>query len=240
MVAQEFTVDLDKPLVFQVGHLGENYQEWIHQPIVSKEGPRFFQNDILEFLTRTVWWAVPTIWLPVVFYSMTISVDMGLSLPEVAIMVGMGIFVWTLLEYSLHRFLFHIETKSYWANTAHYLLHGCHHKHPMDGLRLVFPPAATAILLVPFWNMIKLMSTDSTAPALFGGGLLGYVMYDCTHYYLHHGQPSKDPAKRLKRYHLNHHFRVQNMGFGITSPVWDSVFGTLPPQFGGKTSTKDS
>nr|CAD1819585.1 unnamed protein product [Ananas comosus var. bracteatus] len=66
MVAQEFTVDLDKPLVFQVGHLGEQYQEWVHQPIVSKEGPRFFANNILEFLTRTKWFAVPLIWLPVV------------------------------------------------------------------------------------------------------------------------------------------------------------------------------
>ncbi|KAJ6796512.1 inositolphosphorylceramide-B C-26 hydroxylase isoform X1 [Iris pallida] len=238
MVAQEFTVDLDKPLVFQVGHLGEAYQEWVHQPIVSKEGPRFFGNDFLEFLTRTAWWAIPTIWLPVVFYFVTMSIRMGHTLPQVAVMVMTGILVWTLMEYTLHRFLFHIETKSYWANTAHYLLHGCHHKHPMDGLRLVFPPAATAILLFPFWNVLKLFSTPTTCPALFGGGLLGYVMYDCTHYYLHHGKPTKEPAKHLKRYHLNHHFRVQTMGFGITSSLWDVVFGTLPPP--SKSSEKIS
>ncbi|KAL6847429.1 hypothetical protein ACP4OV_023282 [Aristida adscensionis] len=180
MVAQAFTVDLDKPLVFQVGHLEEQYQDWVHQPIVSKEGPRFFENDVLESL-----------------------------------LFGC-------------LFLFHIKTKSYWANTAHYLLHGCHHKHPMDGLRLVFPPAAAAILCFPFWNLIKAFSTPSTTPGLFGGGLLGYVIYDCTHYYLHHGQPSSDPAKHLKKYHLNHHFRIQNKGFGITSTLWDHVFGTLP------------
>ncbi|RWW17299.1 hypothetical protein BHE74_00003603, partial [Ensete ventricosum] len=80
-----------------VGHLGEAYQEWVHQPIASKEGPRLFANDLLEF-----------------------------------------------------------------------------------------------------WNLVKLIATPSTTPALFGGGLLGYVVYDCTHYYLHHGQPSKDPAKNLK------------------------------------------
>jgi len=39
------------------------------------------------------------------------------------------------------------------GNTAHYLLHGCHHKHPMDGLRLVFPPAAAAILCFPVNNL---------------------------------------------------------------------------------------
>ncbi|XP_075477148.1 dihydroceramide fatty acyl 2-hydroxylase FAH1-like isoform X1 [Primulina tabacum] len=228
MVVQGFTVDLDKPLVFQVGHLGEAYQDWVHQPIVGKE-PRFFENDILEFLTKNDWWVIPLIWLPVVGWSLSIAVSMGNSIYQLFPMVAFGIFAWTLLEYTLHRFLFHIKTKSYWGNTLHYLLHGCHHKHPMDGLRLVFPPAATAILLVPFWNLIKLLSTPSTAPAFFGGGLLGYVMYDVTHYYLHHGQPTTKVSKDLKKYHLNHHFRIQNKGFGITSSVWDKIFGTLPP-----------
>lgn len=229
MVAQGFTVDLNKGLVFQVGHLGEYYQEWVHQPIVSKEGPRFFENNFWEFLTRTVWWAIPTIWLPVVCWCISMSARMGHTAPDLALMVVLGIFIWTFIEYTLHRFLFHIKTKSYWGNTIHYLLHGCHHKHPMDGLRLVFPPTATAILCFPFWKLVSFFATPSTTPALFGGGLLGYVMYDVTHYYLHHGQPTSDVPKNLKRYHLNHHFRIQDKGFGITSSLWDKVFGTLPP-----------
>nr|XP_027085734.1 dihydroceramide fatty acyl 2-hydroxylase FAH1-like isoform X1 [Coffea arabica]XP_027085735.1 dihydroceramide fatty acyl 2-hydroxylase FAH1-like isoform X1 [Coffea arabica] len=212
----------------RVGHLGESYQEWVHQPIVSKEGPRFFGSDFWEFLTRTEWWVIPLVWLPVVCWFVSKSIVMGHTLPQIALTVVTGIGVWTLLEYTLHRFLFHIKTKSYWGNTMHYLLHGCHHKHPMDGLRLVFPPAATAVLCFPFYNLIKLISTPSTAPALFGGGLLGYVMYDVTHYYLHHGQPTSEVPKNLKKYHLNHHFRIQNKGFGITSSLWDKVFGTLP------------
>ncbi|XP_047324628.1 dihydroceramide fatty acyl 2-hydroxylase FAH1-like [Impatiens glandulifera] len=236
MVAQSFTVDLNKPLVFQVGHLEEEYQEWVHQPIVSKEGPRFFENDILEFLTLTHWWVVPLIWLPVVCWFVSKSVWMGYTAPQIFLLMVSGIFVWTLLEYTLHRFLFHIETKTYWGNTLHYLLHGCHHKHPMDGLRLVFPPAATAILLVPFWNFARLISTPSTCPALFGGGLLGYVMYDVTHYYLHHGQPTSEVPRSMKKYHLNHHFRIQDKGFGITSSLWDKVFGTLPKSKAAKKS----
>ncbi|KAL5210093.1 hypothetical protein ABZP36_005716 [Zizania latifolia] len=93
-------------------------------------------------------------------------------------------------------------------------------------------------LVFQFWKLVAFFATPSTTPALFGGGLLGYVMYDCTHYYLHHGQPSKDPAKNLKRYHLNHHFRIQNKGFGITSSLWDAVFGTLPPP--SKTTGKNN
>nr|GLL30083.1 dihydroceramide fatty acyl 2-hydroxylase FAH1-like [Ipomoea trifida] len=221
--------DLTRIFVFQVGHLGESYQEWVHQPIPSREGPRFFESDFWEFLTRTVWWVIPLVWLPVVCWFVSMSLRMGLTIPHVALLVVFGIFIWTLVEYILHRYLFHIKTKSYWGNTIHYLLHGCHHKHPMDGLRLVFPPAAAAVLCVPFWNLVKLFATPLTAPALFGGGLLGYVMYDVTHYYLHHGQPTSDVPKNLKKYHLNHHFRIQNKGFGITSALWDRVFGTLPP-----------
>ncbi|KAB2077992.1 hypothetical protein ERO13_A06G119800v2 [Gossypium hirsutum] len=228
MVSKPFAVDLNKPIVFQVGHLGEAYEKWVHQPIVTKDGPRFFANDFCELLTRTKWWVIPLVWLPVVCWLVCISTQRGLTPTEAALAVVGGIFIWTLLEYCLHRFLFHIKTRSYWGNTFHYLLHGCHHKHPLDGLRLVFPPAATAILCAPVWTMFKLLSSPSTAPALFGGGLLGYVTYDCTHYYLHHGKPSKGYGQILKRYHLNHHFKVQNKGFGITSSIWDHVFGTFP------------
>ncbi|GMH01427.1 hypothetical protein Nepgr_003266 [Nepenthes gracilis] len=216
MLGKNFSVDSTKPLVFQVGHLGEAYDEWVHQPIYSKVGPRFFANDFLESLTRTRWWAIPIIWLPVVCWFISLAIQRGRAPSQVVIAVVCGIFIWTFLEYSLHRFLFHMKTKSYWGNTLHYLLHGCHHKHPMDSLRLVFPPAATAILGVPLWSIIRLLSTPYVAPALFGGGLLGYVMYDITHYYLHHGQPSKGVTLKLKKYHLNHHYRVQNKGFGIT------------------------
>ncbi|OWM63774.1 dihydroceramide fatty acyl 2-hydroxylase FAH1-like [Punica granatum] len=229
MAAQGFQVDLSKPLVCQVGHLREDYEEWVHQPIVSKEGPRFFESDILEFFTKTRWWVVPIVWVPVVCWFVSLSAGMGHSSPQLILLVSTGVAVWTLSEYTLHRFLFHVKTKNYWTNTMHYLLHGCHHKHPMDGLRLVFPPAATAILAVPVWSLIRVLSTPSTAPAIFAGCLLGYIMYDLTHYYLHHGQPSSQMTKKLKKYHLNHHYRMQNLGFGITSPLWDRVFGTFPP-----------
>ncbi|KAI5674809.1 hypothetical protein M9H77_15173 [Catharanthus roseus] len=229
MAAEGFTVDMNKPLVFQVGHLGEAYQEWVHQPILSKEGPRFFQSDFWEFLTRTKWWIIPIIWLPIVFWLIFKSIRMGHTFAHIALMLLFGICIWTLVEYILHRFVFHMQTRTYWGNTIHYLFHGFHHKHPMDGLRLVFPPLGAAAICYPIYNVAKLVTSPSTLPALFGGGLLGYVMYDMTHYFMHHGQPSLEPLKNLKKYHLNHHFRAQNRGFGVTSLLWDKVFGTLPP-----------
>ncbi|KAH7365392.1 hypothetical protein KP509_18G024900, partial [Ceratopteris richardii] len=175
------------PLLQSVGHLGHAYQEWVHQPISEKHTPRFFQSDFLEFFTRTPWWVVPLVWLPVVAWNGMLSIQRGSSLQKAATLMVVGVLEWTLLEYTLHRFLFHIKTASYWGNTLHYLLHGCHHKHPMDGYRLVFPPAGTAILALPFWELVRLLFPYEAAPAAFGGGLFGYVMYDVTHYYLHHG-----------------------------------------------------
>ncbi|ESR62106.1 hypothetical protein CICLE_v10016504mg [Citrus x clementina] len=230
MVADEpFSVDLNKPLVFQVGHLGEAYEEWVHQPIVGRDSPRFFANGFMEFLTRTKWWVIPLVWLPVVCWSVSKSVKMGLSPYLAGLIVFLGIITWTLLEYFLHRYLFHIKTKSYWGNTFHYLIHGCHHKHPMDGLRLVFPPAGAALVSLALWNLIDVLTKPFITPALYGGILLGYVMYDVTHYYTHHGKPSKGIILRLKRFHMNHHFRIRDKGFGISSSLWDIVFGTLPP-----------
>lgn len=137
--------------------------------------------NLKQLLTCTAWWVIPLVWLPVVSWLVSISFRMGLTLPQVALAMVGGIFIWTLMEYVLHRFLFHMKTTSYWlvlytclsfipppfqciasihifltfcrSNTIHYLFHGCHHKHPMDGMRLVFPPAATAILCVPVWSI---------------------------------------------------------------------------------------
>ncbi|RHN62823.1 hypothetical protein MtrunA17_Chr4g0051581 [Medicago truncatula] len=149
MVAEKFVVDLNKPLVFQVGYLGEAYEEWVHQPIMSKESPRFFHSSFLEFFTRTVWWVVPIVWVPVASYFIYNSFRLGLPIPQITLFVLLGIFVWTLVEYLLHRFLFHVQTKSYWGNTFHFLFHGCHHKHPMDSLRLVLPPTAAVLFASP-------------------------------------------------------------------------------------------
>ncbi|KAE8655516.1 Fatty acid 2-hydroxylase 1 [Hibiscus syriacus] len=228
MAGKGFIVDLNKPLVFQVGHLGEAYQEWVHTPILTEESPQFFESGFAEFLSRTTWWVVPVVWMPVAFYFIGMSYTMGLTLPLVAMLSVSGAFVWTFLEYCIHRFLFHIVTKSYWGNTFHYLIHGFHHKHPMDGLRLVIPPLEAAIVLGMFWYLCRLLFTLSMGSALLGGGLSGYVMYDTTHYYLHHGHPTSKILKSLKKYHMNHHFRIQNKGFGVTTTLWDRVFETLP------------
>jgi dihydroceramide fatty acyl 2-hydroxylase len=71
-------------------------------------------NGSFQFLTLTKWWAIPLIWLPVVCWCLNTSMQRGHTVPEVALMVVAGICIWTLAEYMLHRYLFHIDTKGYW------------------------------------------------------------------------------------------------------------------------------
>eukprot|EP01018_Ginkgo_biloba_P018075 Gb_20420 [translate_table: standard] len=226
---KKLAVDLTKPLVHQVGYLGEQYQEWVHMPIVCKDPPRFFESNLAEFFTRTRWWVIPAVWFPVSMFFEWEALRNGYPFNWIPLTVLTGAIFWTLLEYLLHRFLFHMNTNNFWLNTFHYMVHGFHHKYPMDGSRLVFPPAFTLIFVLMLWILSALIKLPYPLRAsLFGGGLLMYIIYDLTHYFLHFGTPFTDFHCKMKRYHMNHHFKVQTSGFGVTSTCWDRIFGTMP------------
>lgn len=111
--------------------------------------------------------------------------------------------------------------------TLHFLLHGVHHYLPMDKYRLVMPPTLFVVLATPFWKLAHAIFYWHwhTATAVFCGGIFGYICYDLTHYFLHH-QNLPLWYRELKKYHLAHHFLDYELGFGVTSKVWDRVFGT--------------
>lgn len=143
-----------------------------------------------------------------------------------------GTFLWTFIEYMLHRFLFHFAEQKRAlgpvSRTAHFLFHGVHHAFPLDEKRLVFP-VAPAILFHPslhfiFLTLFNMPRWGFTAGA---GGVFGYVMYDCTHYFIHHSKADNGILNFLKRTHNKHHFRNPVRGYGVTSPLWDYVFGTV-------------
>ncbi|KAK8559816.1 hypothetical protein V6N13_016550 [Hibiscus sabdariffa] len=153
MFGKEFTVDLDKPLVYQVGHLGETYQEWVHKPILTEESPRFFENEFME------------------------GKHISLSHPWLPPQAPYG-----------------------WPTLCDSTFTSCSSYH--------------------------------YGSVLLGGGLAGYVIYDTTHYYLHFTHPTNHILKSLKKYHMDHHFRIRNKGFGVTTKLWDRVFETLADKSG--------
>lgn len=189
-------LDLEKPLLLQVffgGFTKKFYLEQVHRPRHYKGGasaPLF--GNFLEPLSKTPWWVVPTIWLPCIAYGTYLASQDRHPLATGGYwMFGLGL--WTLIEYGLHRGLFHLDD---WlpdnrvALTLHFLLHGIHHYLPMDRLRLVMPPTLFLALATPFWKLAHfLFAYDwNAATAVFCGGIFGYVCYDLTHYFLHHAK----------------------------------------------------
>lgn len=102
---------------------------------------------------------------------------------------------------------------------------------PFDENRLVFPPLPAAVLALIIYQPVHLISSvfadELFNPRLLiAGGLIGYLCYDMIHYYIHYGSPRNQYFYHLKRYHYNHHFVSHDKGFGISSPLWDALFGT--------------
>lgn len=227
-------LDLGRPLFPQIWFGGFSkafYLEQVHRPRHYKGGqsaPIF--GNFLEPLSKTPWWAIPLLWLPVDGYLIFMSSQGLPSLSQVAAYWAFGLFIWTFLEYLLHRFLFHLDDHlpdNRVFISLHFLLHGVHHYLPMDKYRLVMPPVLFSALAYPFWRLAHFLFSYSwyAATAVFCGGLFGYVCYDLTHYFLHH-QNLPSYYKTLKKLHLEHHFLDYELGFGVTSPFWDKVFGT--------------
>jgi 4-hydroxysphinganine ceramide fatty acyl 2-hydroxylase len=226
-------LDLTKPLLIQVlfgGFSKQFYLDQVHRPRHYGKGSAPLFGNFLEPVSLTPWWVVPTVWLPVDFYLLYLGVT-NIN-PALALsLFGIGLAVWTLIEYFLHRFVFHLDhylPDHPIALTVHFLLHGVHHYLPMDRYRLVMPPTLFVALCFPFYKLVFAIFPFYMACSGFAGGFLGYICYDMTHYFLHH---ARLPAymQKLKKYHLEHHYKNYELGFGVTSWFWDTVFGTYLP-----------
>ncbi|XP_029613790.1 fatty acid 2-hydroxylase [Salmo trutta] len=240
-------VDWRKPLAWQVGHLGEKYDTWVHQPV---DRPiRLFGNEFLEASTKTSWYMVPAVWMPLVFYlswycytTLALGTTRLFASTDYSVLVHkysfplifiMGMVMWTFIEYCIHRFVFHMRppAHNYYLITIHFLLHGQHHKSPYDGSRLVFPPGLASVVVGSFYLLLTKAFPETLAVSLFVGGLFGYVVYDMIHYYLHYGSPQRNTyLYSLKAYHVKHHFEHQRAGFGISTTLWDHPFNTVIPE----------
>ena len=82
----------------------------------------------------------------------------------------------------------------------------------MDKRRLVFPPAPASIVAGILWVSYRLVFSPAMTMAVFAGSIFGYVAYDLTHYYLHHGTPWLAYFRALKQYHMKHHFSYPDLG----------------------------
>ncbi len=201
-------------------------------PRPSRGSPRMFKSDWVEtYFSRVKWWQVVAIWVPVALGSFAWTLQKpGAGASAALGCIALGLFAWTLLEYLLHRFLFHFkpDPRSELQVDAMWLIHGIHHDYPSDPDRLVMPPFATLVVAALLWMPILWTFGPVYHTAFFGGLVLGYVGYDLTHYWLHHAVPTSDLGKWMRKYHMVHHFSTPEVRFGISTPLWDVVFRTYP------------
>jgi len=208
-----------------------------HLPIDHSDVPiRLFKSNFMEFFSHISPITVTVIWLPVAIYfliSAILKATPGTFPVYIPVGFALGLFLWTLAEYTLHRFVFHFPAKGEKAERFIFLFHGIHHSQPQCKTRLVMPPIVSIPLAALFYGIFHLIfSVLLNAPQwiapVFSAFIIGYLVYDLTHYATHHFPMRSGYAKFIKRYHMQHHYKTPNKRFGVSSPLWDLVFNTKP------------
>lgn len=211
-----------------------------HQPLTSKmnlykvriypntKSPRLFNNSVLEFLTRTHPLIITTMYLTLggflIWYFSHIRPDVPVW--KIILVLFSGYFSWTLAEYLMHRFLYHKSSDGSYNSRFKYMFHGIHHEYPNDHERLVLPPVPSLIIASLFLGIFYLLMNNWGF--LYATGFIwGYLSYMNVHYIIHRFQAPKRFSFWWS-FHTIHHFQQHDRAFGVTTSLWDRVFGTMP------------
>ena len=203
---------------------------------IKNEGSgRIFNSPVLELLSKSPPMVSAGVYLAVIIGLLYTGYVRGAvdSFAEGALLFFGAYLFWTLFEYFFHRCVFHLDyyfPDSEWVRKFDYALHGIHHEFPRDTRRLIMPPAPgliiISVLFAVFW-----FPFGERIFVFLPGFLLGYLSYAFIHYATHAWKPPK--AKWLKvlwRHHALHHYKHPDRAFGVSSPFWDYVFRTMPPE----------
>ena len=211
-----------------------------HYPINHDPEPiRLFKSGFLEFFTHIHPAVIVIIWLPVAMYLLAAEViaarAQAAAMAYIPAAFILGVFLWTLTEYLMHRFVFHYAPRNPTQEKIFFLFHGVHHAQPQCKTRLVMPPVVSIPLGGLIFGLISLvvgglLGAKAWVYPLLSGMITGYLIYDLTHYATHHFPMRASYLKYLKRYHMQHHYKTPEQRFGVSSPLWDYVFGTLPSE----------
>lgn len=193
----------------------------------SKESVRMFKSNFLESLSK-VHFSVPLfIFIPVIIYFLRQALWVG-KMPFITFLgyYLLGLFIWMLTEYVMHRFIFHLEPVPgvKWMERIHFIFHGVHHDYPSDAQRLVLPPSVSIPLATGFYFLFSSFLDSADFAAFFSAFLTGYLCYDMMHYAFHHANFKNKFWKKLKDHHMMHHYADASKGYGVSSDLWDKIF----------------
>ena len=135
---------------------------------------------------------------------------------------GAGLVAWTLLEYLLHRFVFHERVLGVAASREHLR----HHAEVSWFAPLSSKLALAAVVVGGPGALLALLLGGAVTAALVGGVVAGWLAYELLHRRIHVVAPRNSYGRWARRHHLGHHFGHSRFNHGVTSPLWDHVFGT--------------
>lgn len=195
--------------------------------IHNKGQAQLFLNPKLEQLTKSNPLLIWGIYTPVIVSLPLFSTaSLGYSMRNTFWIFLSGMLFWTLVEYFLHRYVFHYKPENEKGKKISYLFHGNHHHYPRDKERLFMPPIPSIVISSMFF-VVYYLFLGNAALSFFAGFMLGYLLYGSIHYAIHAFNPPFKWMKPLWRNHHLHHYKDEEKGFGVTTTLWDRLFGTM-------------
>ena len=188
---------------------------------------KLFKSPILEKLSRT------HISIPLTFFLIYSSSLLYWSITHTSLssfltvcMFVFGFISFTWVEYMAHRYLFHMSTPTKSKEKLQYTIHGVHHEFPKDKDRLAMPPILSITISTLLLLLFRLIMGD-LAFSFLPGFLVGYTYYLSVHYMVHAYPPPRNFLKALWVNHSIHHSKEGEYVFGVSSPLWDYIYGTM-------------
>jgi dihydroceramide fatty acyl 2-hydroxylase len=192
-----------------------------------RESVRLFDNGVLERLSHVHPLVPLAFWIPVVTWLLWRSVTVErLDSATVITLGAAGLISWSLAEYVLHRFVFHLAPASRGRRRFQFVVHGVHHQDPDDSTRWLMPPAPAVGAATVLFVLFRAVLGPTWVQPFFAFFLIGYLAYDYTHFAVHHPGLRTSLGRYLRRRHMLHHFATPDACWGVTSPLWDWVFRT--------------
>ena len=139
--------------------------EGLSKSEILRASPRMFDWELFEKFSRVHWSVPPIIFVPTILILLIEGFVHGVGWMA-AVWLPAGYLFWTLTEYWLHRVVFHFEPEKGIGAKLHWIIHGVHHDHPNDPLRLVMPPALSVPLAALFVWVFSLVIGSPGVPAL--------------------------------------------------------------------------
>ena len=172
--------------------------------------------------------------IPVYFYTalvvclIAVTRGEGFSWSHNFLLIGLGVLSWTAIEYTLHRFIFHYNARSAFGRKLLYAAHISHHENPGATYRLFSSLFLSVPIAMAYLLLARVVAGSwQAASYLFLGLTAGYFCYEWLHFQAHHRRPRLRLFRYLRRYHLLHHYQTPGLRFGVSSPLFDVMFGTF-------------